>query len=239
MAAKRKRQNISPPAVIDNTVDLQVDYMTALETDPKYSLDVDPENKYSLSETHKNFIRYYIDFRNINTAAELAGIDMDTAKEFFTAYSTQTEIRRINMALYQRQFANKILGVDQLGGYLSSLLTDAYTPLANQLTTNDKLRVVDMLLKINDMKKNAFDDPAVIIEKDVNEQLKELSVDALKELIYQTSTNTDKKVELIDKLDIDNILTLEEKAYLQTLSTQELLKLINETSSIKKEQSHE
>lgn len=236
MAKKKKKQPVLPPMNKEQQEaqnELQAAYMSELELNPKYSLDVDPEDKYNLTQLQKDFIKYYIDFRNVNTAADLCGIDMDTAKEYFKSFAAQNEIRRINLALYQRQFASKLLDVDQLGGYLSSLLVDAYTPIADRLSTNEKLRVVDMLLKLNEMKKEGLQNPTIIIEKDINEQLKDLSVDALKALISNTSNNIDKKVELIDKLDKDNTLTMEDKAYLETLSTTELLQLINDIASHK------
>lgn len=236
MPRKKKKPNVLPPMnkeQLEKQNELQASYMSELELNPKYSLNVDPENKYSMSDLKKMFVKYYIEFRNVNTAADLCNIDMDAAKELFKDFAVQNEIRRINLALYQRQFATKLLDVDQLGGYLSSLLIDAYTPIADRLTTNEKLRVVDMLLKLNELKAEAFKNPTIIIEKDINEQLKDLSVDALKALLSDTSTNINKKVDLIDKLDKDNTLTMEDKAYLETLSTTELLQLINDIASHK------
>lgn len=213
---------------------VQIEHINELETNPIYSLQVDPENKYKFSKETKKFIENYIEFRNFPMAAELSQLDLDKAKEIFADYKTKNEIRRINRALYQRQFASKILSLDQIGGYLSSMLIDEYTPLASQLNSKDKLKVVELLLEINDIKKQAINNPTLIINKDINLQLKELSVDAIKELLEQ-SKNKDKKVEIIDSMNQDNVLSIEDKAYLETLPLKDLIDLVNETTKNKEE----
>lgn len=230
--AKKTKQTKPLTYDIDRLKPIQDEYIDTLGSDVKYSLEVDPTEKYGLTPLQKDFVRYYIDFRNVNTAAELCGIDQDAAKEWFKMYAIQTEIRRINLALHQRQFATKLLNLDALGGYLTSMLTDEYVPLAEQLSPTDKLRVVDTLIKLNQLKAEAMDSPDVIIEKDIKTELKELSVDAIKSLI-DSSENKQKKVELINELNADDILSIEEKSYLETLSTKELLALINETTKNK------
>ena len=54
-----------------------------LETNPEFSLDVDPTDKYSMSEEQKTFIKNYVEFKSIPMAAELSGLDIDTAKSYF------------------------------------------------------------------------------------------------------------------------------------------------------------
>lgn len=235
MANKRKKQEL----LNINTEDLpniQVEHITELDTNPLYSLEIDPEDKYHFKDDEKLFIQNYIEFRNFPMAAELSKMDLDRAKEVFADYKIKNEIRRINRALYQRQFASKLLSLDQIGGYLSSMLIDEYTPLASQLSSKDKLKVVELLLDINDIKRNAINNPTLIINKDINLQLKELSVDAIKELLKR-SANEDKlkKVEVIDDIDKDKTLTLEDKAYLETLPIEDLTNIINEISKNKED----
>lgn len=227
---KKKQKQESMFLTPSEATELQVNYMTELETNPQYSLLVDPEDKYKLPDAQKDFIKYYIDFKNVNTAADLAGIDMDLAKQYFKAYATQTEIRRINLALYHRQFSSKLVTIDQLGGYLSSLLTNQYVPLAEQLTTNEKLRVVDMLIRLNDMKNAGLANPDSIMTANIDIQLKNLSVKTIQELLKQKPTVSE-NAEIIDANASD--LTMEEKAYLETLPTEDLLKLIDDTTKVK------
>ena len=222
---KKKKDNNQ---LINYNVDkLQEDYIREIQTNPKYSLNIDPQNKYKFTQEQVDFIKNYIQFKSIATACELSKIDKDKGKEYFSDYNIQKEIKRIYMALYQRQFANKLLNLDQLGGYLTSLLTDDYIPLADQLSTNDKLKVVDLIIKLNQLKSNGMEKPEIIIEKDINTEIKNLSVEAIKDLLEQKNKKKD-KIDLVNEIDKENILSLEEKAYLESLSTTELLKMLND-----------
>lgn len=221
MSKKKKEITTKDIKKFSNASLIQNEYMLELERNPKYSLEVDPENKYLMSELQKKFTKYYIEFKNVNTAAELAEIDMDTAKQFFISYPTQCEIRRINLALYQRQFANKLLSIDEIGGYLTSLLTDEFVPMGDQLKTTDKLKVAQMLIDLNRFKIESMVTPSEIMEKDLDSQMQELSIDTIKNLI---STNK-KKQDIASQ--VSDELSPEETAYLSTLPTNELLKLID------------
>lgn len=198
-----------------------------LDTNPKYTLEIDPTNKYNFTDLQKMFIQYYLDFRNVNTAAQLCKIDQDVANQWFVSYSVQTELRRLNLALYQRQFAHKLLSIDEIGGYLSSLMTDENVPIADRLSTIEKLKVADMILKINDYKSNVMTNPDIIIETDINTQIKNLSVNAIKQLIEQNKYQTNNKDDIIEQLNVNNTFTDEEIAYLKTLPTNELLNMLN------------
>ena len=211
---------------------LQADYVAELNTNPKYSLEPDPTGDLQLTVVDKEFINYYVQFKNVNTVAQIMKLNQEAANELFIKYDIQQEIRRINAALYQRQFASKLLSLDEIGGYLSSLLTDTFVPLADQLKPMEKLRVVDTLLKITELKRASIVNPTLIMAKDIDIQLKDLSVETIKNLLAQT-TNVEHKNEIIEEIDEDNVLTVEEKAYLESLPTKELLKLVDDTNKAK------
>lgn len=224
---KNKKKNNHLPTVNYNVLSLQNNYIDEIKTNLDYSLEIDPYHKYNFTPDQIEFIRNYIQFKNVATAAELSKIDVDKGKEYFLNYNIQKEIRRIHSALYQRQFCSKLLSLDQMGGYLTSLLTDSNVPIADRLTSSEKLKVIDIMLKITEMKAEGMAQPEIIIEKDLDEQIKDLSVDTIKHLLEQKS-DKNKKQEMISKMDKDSTLSLEEKSYLQTLPTSELLKILNE-----------
>ena len=224
---KARQQELS--VISENSKEIQEVYMNELDTNPKYSLSVDPLNKYSMSEPQKKFIQYYVEFKNISTAAELAEISMEVAKQFFVAFSTQAEIRRINLALYQRQFCNKMLDLDQIGGYLTSLLTDDNVTIADRLKTSDKLRVAQMLIDLNKFKAESMMDPMTLMTKDIDVEIKSLSVATIRSLIKTQREMNDEKKEIISSVADD--MTPEESAYLSTLPTKDLLKLIEDSQS--------
>ena len=89
----------------DNVNQIELAYKQELETNPDFSLVVDPLNKYNLPVKSKEFVRHYIEHRNIATAAVFCHIENDEALEIFTSFPVQQEIRRISRALYHRQFS--------------------------------------------------------------------------------------------------------------------------------------
>lgn len=227
---KKKNQVILSP---EQSLILQQSFITELDSNPEFSLDADPEGKLKMSTTQKDFIRHYIQFKSVGSAADLAGITMDEAKLMFVDYKVQNEIRRINRALYQRQFASKLISVDAIGGYLSSLLTGDNVPIADQLKTGEKLRVVELLLRLNELKAG-MTEPDELMKSDISVQIKNLSIATIQQLLIQNN-NINEKNRLISSVD-DGSLTMEDKSYLQSLPLPELLQLIEETN---KETKHE
>lgn len=223
---KSKKRTVEKALTLSDTQveTLQENHLDKLESDPQYSIQVDPENKYSMPPSQKEFIRHYVQFKSIGTAAELAEIDHDTAKQYFVAWSTQQEIRRINRALYQRQFASKLVSLDEIGGYLTSLLTDENVPIGDQLKSQEKLKVATMLIELHKSKREALIDPGTIMSADLDVQIKSLSVTTIRQLLAQTKSKP------ISAIDEDDTLSMEEKAYLNTLPTQELLEIIDDSN---------
>lgn len=200
-----------------------------LSTNPEFSLEVDPENKYNMGDDQKTFIKNYVNFKSIPMAAELSQIDLDTAKMYFVAYSSQQEIRRINRAMYQKQFSQKLLTIDEIGGYLSSLITDENVPLADRVKTMDKVRIAQMLIDLQLYKHNAIDNPDNIIDVDIESQIKDLSVKSIKMLLsQQNSKQKDKdKLQLVMTNSTEQ-LSPEEEAFLKTLPAKDILQILNE-----------
>lgn len=223
--SKRKKilENKSIKAIEQENQEYTTALTKELNENPEFSLVVDPLNQYGMSSTQKEFIKNYCDFKSIPMAADLCGIDLDTAKAYFVAYSSQQEIRRINRAMYQRQFSHKLLSIDDLGGYLSSLITDENVPLADRVKTTDKVRIAQMLIDLQLYKNNAINNPADIIDVDIESEIKDLSIQSIKTLLYQQKKETKHDVS-------DDTLLPEEEAFLKTLPTNDLLKLIDETN---------
>lgn len=203
---------------------LEANYRNELDTNVKYSLEVDPENKYNMSEAQKLFIKQYIDCKDLSVAAYMSGLDIEVAKAYYLAYSSQQEIRRINMAMYHRQFAAKLLSLDEIGGYLTSLLIDYNVASADRLKNGDKLKVAQMLIDLNKMKIDAMQNPDLIMNKNIDNQLKSLSIKTIQDLIYNDKKAHSK--DFVAEVGMNSELTPEENAYLSTLDTSELLNLI-------------
>lgn len=209
----------------DDSQLLQDNYIAQLDTNPKYSLLVDPENRYNMTDQQKSFIEYYVNFKSVSTAAQMARLTQQEATQYFVAFSTQQEIRRLNLAMYHRQFANRLLNLDEIGGYLTSLLTGNNVALADQpKNIGERLQIVKLLIDINKLKIEGLQNPDVIMVQDVDAQIKDLSLATVKSLLAQSN----KPKEAID-VPIEG-MGIEESAYLSTLNTSELLKLIEESN---------
>lgn len=234
-----KKQNNTPPIVpIELVNEAQSELIQSLQTDPKYALEPDPFGTIGLSTDEKNFIKWYIQYRNIPLASQLAGIDEAKGTKFYTQENCRSEIRRINLALYARQFSRRLLTIDEVGGYLTSLLVDQDVAERDKLPTKDKLAVAKMIIDLNKLKQDAFGDPKKVEAIEIQGEVKDMSVEELKSLIEKTKgeSRADKKEQtakydeksfLINQLNTD-VLDPSEIAYLQTLSVEELKSLVEE-----------
>lgn len=207
----------------DDSQLLQDDYISQLDTNPKYSLIVDPQHKYNMPEAQRVFIENYVNYKSVSTAAQMAGINGEMARQYFMAYPTQMEIRRLNLALYHRQFANRLLNLDEIGGYLTSLLTGHNVALADQpKNISERLQIVRLLIDINKLKIESLQNPDVIMMQDVDAQIKDLSLATVRSLLEQS-----KKPKEAVTVEMEG-MSAEENAYLSTLNTNELLELIEQ-----------
>lgn len=238
MAKKQNNiEKVLDPQTLENIKVLEEGYTDKINTDVKYSLEVDPENKYHMLDDQKEFIKNYVQFKNIPLAAELSGIDKQTATSYFMAYSTQQEIRRINLAMYHRQFSNKLLSIDEIGGWLTSVMVDEHVPIGERLKTKDKLEVAKMIIDLNKIKANALEKPQILDAVIIEDQLKDLSVESIQNLI-NVSANSEKveqdRQEVINEIQAENDrLTPEELAYMKTLPLDALLEMLENLKEIK------
>lgn len=214
--------------------EFEKDYLKELDADKEYSLEVDPLNKYNMGDAQKSFIKYYVEFKNVPLASKMAGIEQEVGEAYFISYSSQNEIRRINKALIQRQFLAKMMSLDDIGGYLTSLITEDNVPLADRLKTREKLEVIKMLMDLNVMKSRCIENPSTLNNSDLDREIKELSVDTIKQLLNASGVK-EKKKEAINEIKKNNSsLTPEELSYLESLPTTTLLNLLDENNKNKK-----
>ena len=236
--SKKKKQEI----VNVRQPDIGMNYLKSLEDDPKYQIEVDPDGFYEMSPEHKTFVKLFVQYRNLAVVAELMNIDLALTKDYFTRYSTQQEIRRINTAIYHRQVATNIIAFEDIGSYLSSWLIGADIPEADRLTKSEKLQVVRLLMDWHKSMREIIQKPEIITVETIEDEIKELSIANIKQLLATKSIlnrnkekkqskplpNTDDKDELIAQLNEDNMLSKEELEYLETLSAKDLLRLLKD-----------
>lgn len=236
--SKQKKQALA----ITRKDDLGMNYLKSLENESKYQITVDPDNIYDMSAEHKKFVELFVQYRNLAVVAELMSIEPVLAKDYFTRYSTQQEIRRINSAFYHRQVATNIIAFEDIGSYLSSWLIGSDITEADRLKKGEKLQVVKLLMDWHKSMREIIQAPEIITIQTIEDEIKELSVANIKQLLTTKSIlktneekklskpqfNSDDKDELIAQLNEDNMLSKEELEYLETLSVKDLLSLLKD-----------
>jgi len=232
---RKKKEKLSETQnyILNNTDKIIENHVHTLDTNPEYSLIVDPENKYNMSDEQKQFVGLYCETKNLQLVQALMGIDTETSNRYFMSYSSQQEIRRINKAMLQRRFQAKMLNLNEIGGYLSSLITDEDVPLTERLSTKEKLQVAGMIIDLNQLKADTIKNANVIDYKDVEETAKTMSIDAIRTMLSAKKSNKEiisknfEKDKIISQMNVDNVLLPEEIDYLKSLSVAELMQMLN------------
>ena len=226
---KKKKGNLYDNLMTEEFKQKQIEYLDTIKNNPQYSLIVDPENKYNLTLQQKEFIGLYCEFKNIQLAAMMSNLELEEAMTLYSSYPCQQEIRRINLAMYQTQFANKLISLNELGGYLTSLLCDA-VPSGDKLSPSDKLKVAQLILDLNKTLKETPNEVKDIIDIPIDTQIKDLSIKSIKALL-EANKNKDKikeeKEKIIESFENFDNFSQEEISFLNTLSTKELLDLLD------------
>ena len=230
---KKTKKSKKPELMSFNQVrELENEFKVELETNPKFSLDVDPLRQYDFTNLEVDFINFMVQYKNIKFVARLLlDIDEKEAIEIYKKYEVQEEIKRINLAMYARRFCSKIADLDALGGYLTTALTDENVPIADRLSGKDKLIAVRLLMELNQIKSDMITKPEVIDVVAVEAEIKKLNIKDIEKLIENSEDDDkiiQKKNEIISKIDKDGLLSSEEITYLKTQSIEELNKLLKE-----------
>lgn len=210
---------------ISKVKETQDKYVEKIESDMKYSLNVDPLGTYGFCEEHKQFIKTYMNIGNVGDAADLCGISIEDALNYYRTFGTTEEINRISMAMYQRQFTTGLLDVDQIGGYLTSLIVNANMLDCDKLETKDKIKVAQMIIDLNILKQKTFDNPEIIATVEVKDQIQNMSAEEIRQILDKPKKDKDEKDRLNLVSELSKDLSEEEIDYLKGLSLEELMKI--------------
>lgn len=231
-----KKLNLkSSSNLTSNSLPLSVNYELELDQDTKYSLNVDPTNKYNFTNKEVEFIILYSEERNLVRVSELMNLNIIDTNKFYKDYRIRNELRRISMAKYHRIFSDKMLSLDKIGAYLSNLIYDFNLAESEKLSPQDKLKVVELLMKCQTLINESTKNPTIITTNTVEMQLKNLSIKTISSmldnlnhqnnsgkqvsfnnnnnnnLIEVSPDNTEINQELIRNMDTNKILTLLEE----------------------------
>lgn len=200
-----------------------------IDNDINCSLEIDPEHKYNFTEQEEKALKVYIDTKSILATSTLCNMPTVELLKLIQSYKGQQEIRRINKSLYQRRFAHKILSIDEVAAWLSSGITDEGLTSSERFDTAQKLRAAQMLIDLQTLKSAVLENPDSILYKDIEQDVKKMSLSSIKKMIHNQSVNDQlsEKEEIIDKINVDKLFTQEEITYMKTLSLDELNDILN------------
>jgi len=234
-------KNIDPNNKIEyhEINNLENNFYELLNTDPKYSLEVDPTNRYNFTENEKEFVEQMVQYKNVQfVSTVLLNIPLEEGVEIYKSYNVQQEIKRINLAMYARRFATKMADLEQLGGFLTSGLIDENVPVSERWGPKEKLTATKMLINLNVLKKETLNRPYIIEEVEIQKDLDKLSPNDLKRLIEYNDEDDEEKNKLIDFINKDGLLSLEELKNLKIMTIselEELADLVTKSVDIKSE----
>lgn len=226
----KKNEDVLPVAYMR---DGQEQMLTTLQTDPKYSLEIDPTGELGMSVAEKKLLKTYMDCRSLPMACELCGISLEDGKKMFYDDNSCNERMRLNRAKNYRKFMNRLLSVDEIGGYLTSMLMDEDNVSEAPLSTKDKIAIVHEIVSLNKLKAEAYNNPRILENVEFTENdIQDLTPEDLKKLIDETKRGkadiTARKHELINEFDKDRTLDSTDLDYLMSCSVQELERLVDE-----------
>lgn len=203
-------------------------FRETLKTDPKYSLEIDPLHRYGFDSKTEDLIKWMVQYKNVQfVSTVLLNIPIEEGIEIYKRYDVQSEIKRLNMAVYARRFATKMADLDALGGYLTSGLIDENVPVADRWSPKDKLTATKLLMTLNSMKRKGYEDPVAVETIEVQKDLAKLSPNDLKQLIEFNEEEEGEKDRLVDLINADGLLSMEELKNLRAMSLEELTDLAN------------
>lgn len=234
-----------------------VDWSKELQENPKYSLIADPTGTLKLTRLEKEFVKNYIQYRNIPLSARIAGISEDEGIKLFNDKRIEGEIRRINLAYSEWRIHGQMLGIDEIGSYLSTWLLEVNVPEADKLKPKDKIAVANSIIELNKFKYNALNNPnsnaAKVIEGDIidfEKEVEDMSIDEMnkrlkeigqklnskpkkltKEEQQQLAIENLRKEELIRQITNDAILDPMDKDFLNKCSLEQLEKMLKDNQT--------
>lgn len=202
--------------------------LSVIEKNSIYSVEIDPNNHYNFTDEEKAFITAWIDYKNILLVSQATGITTDMCTIYMNRWSIKEEIRRITNAIYMKRFATKLISIEQLEGYLDSLLTDKNVPFADRINGKDKLEVVKLILKVKELKEGMIEKPDQIIDVSLEKEIDKLSVDQIKKILYSRPESIYYKKKDSEQMKSD---TPEEQALDISMNRKERKKEIKKRSS--------
>lgn len=181
----------------------------------------------SFTNDERSFILLWLEYKNIVVVASMMGIDNEAAQNMLANYNIRQEINRLTKIQTQKRFATKMISVDQIESYLSSMITDENVSFVDRLSSKEKLDAIKLLMSVKEFKSNMVANPSEVIDVSLDDTIKNMSINSIKSLLNSKKDNNNRKA-LVDNLSaLESDLNADDVADLQNMSTEELLKIVD------------
>lgn len=148
---------------LDKECEEYKEYVSSLE------FHLDTQNEYFMTDIQKEFVFLYTQYHDPFVVGEMLHLTLEETVEVWSNYYVKRALEELAKILFHKQLVTKLDSVDELGGYLTSLLTDQNIPECNKLSSKEKLSVCDLIIKLNEFKATLFIKSTDFIHKDLPE----------------------------------------------------------------------
>lgn len=122
------------------------------------SLSLDVSN---LTDIQQKFVFLYRDHHDPFIVGSILELTDEETFELWSNKSVQTALERLNKKLFHEQILQRLVSIDELGGYLTSQLLD------DSVDSDTKLAICKMLIDLNKLKATLFTKPTNFIYKNI------------------------------------------------------------------------
>lgn len=195
--------------------------------------DVDPKTGYVYTDSDKEFITLWIEFKNLVVVSAMMDMSQREVSELLASEPIRNEIDRLSSERIAKRFTQRVLTLDEMQAFLSGYITDEGVPFADRLDSKGKMNALKLLLDVKEAKAEGIENPQTIDAIPTEVELKSLSVDTIKALLdtrkESEQTNKEKQA-LVARI---GGATPMESADLMNMSTSDLLKILDNINKAK------
>lgn len=130
---------------------------------------IDAQNEYFMTDIQKEFVFLYTQYHDPFVVGEMLHLTLEETFEVWSNYYVKRALEQLGKIMFYKQLAVKLDSIDELGGYLTSLLTDQNIPECDKLSPKEKLSICDLIIKLNEYKATLFIRSPDFVYKDLPE----------------------------------------------------------------------
>lgn len=130
---------------------------------------INSQDEYFMTDIQKEFVLLYSQYHDPFVVGDMLQLTREETVEVWSNYYVKRALEELGRIMFHKQIIAKLDSIDELGGYLTSLLTDQDIPQCDKLSPKDKLAVCRLIIQLNEFKASLFVNSPDFIYKDLPE----------------------------------------------------------------------